>query len=159
MLHQEDRMAMDVEVRSVEPQQVLSITRWVKVEGLDDHIIGSIRTLNELAAAQGTQNAGPPFGIYHGHVNENEDGPVEVCLPVRALVAVQDGIMAKQFPAAQMAYVDIVGDQCQFPTILQAYDAVYDWIKTNGYKHDGSPLEIWLDNKGEHMQIAWPFRD
>ena len=158
VLHQEDRMTMDVQVRNTEPQHVVSITRRVKVDQLEDYIVGSIRTMNNVVDAAHVERNGAPFGIYHGHVDENEDGPVEVCLPVRAPVAVADGVAMKQLPAAQVAFVDITGEQCQFPAILQAYDAVYDWIKQNGYRHDGSPWEIYTAKDGSRMQIAWPFK-
>lgn len=143
VLYQEDRMTMDVQVRSSEPQQVVSVTRRTKVDQLEHIIMGSVGTLNELAAAQGTEHAGVPFVIYHGRVDENEDGPIEVCLPVRAPVSVADGVEAKQMPAAQLAFVDVAGEQCEFPAIMQAYDAVYDWVIQNGYQQDGSPWEIY----------------
>ena len=158
VLHREDHMAMDVEVRTVEPQHVLSITRRIKVDKLEEYINGSIGTLNEHANAAGIENNGAPFGIYHGRVDENEDGPVEVCLPVRTPVAVPDGFEAKRFGAARIAYVDISGDQCEFPAILQAYDEVYDWVKQNGYQQDGSPWEIYTAPNGSQMQIALPFK-
>jgi effector-binding domain-containing protein len=64
----------------------------------------------------------------------------------------------KKMPATQVAFVDIAGEQCEFPTILQAYDAVYDWIKQNGYRQDGSPWEIYTAQDGSEMQIALPFQ-
>ena len=151
-------MAWEVEVRNAPPQQVVSITRHVKIDQLEDHIVGSTRALKELVEAQGGEVDGLPFGIYHGPVNENDDGPMEVCLPVQQQVAANGEVTAKQLPAVRVAFVDITGEQCEFPEILKAYDAVYDWIKANGYRHDGSPWEIWMDEQGQHMQIAWPFR-
>ncbi len=54
--------------------------------------------------------------------------------------------------------VGIAGEQCEFPTIMQAYDAVYAWIKENGYRHAGSPWEIYTAENGSRMQIGWTFK-
>jgi DNA-binding transcriptional MerR regulator len=159
-LHEEEpAMAWDVQVRNVGPQHVVSITRHVKIDQLMDHISGSIRTLNELAQAQGVEPDGLPFGIYHGPVNENDNGPMEMCLPVRGAVTASGEVASKSLPAARLAYVDIMGDDCEFPAILKAYDVVYHWIARNGYQHDGPPWEIGTGSNSGRMQIAWPFHE
>jgi DNA-binding transcriptional MerR regulator len=159
-LHKEEpAMAWEVEVRNAPPQRVVSITRHVKIDQLEDHIVGSTRTLNELVEAQGGEVDGLPFGIYHGPVNENDNGPMEMCLPVRGAVAVSGEVTSKDLPATRLAYVDIEGDECEFPAILKAYDAVYDWIGQNGYHTDGPPWEIGTGSNTGRMQIAFPFRE
>ena len=64
-------------------------------------------------------------------------------------------------PQAQIAYVDIYNDDCIFPAILQAYDAVAGWITANGHQIAESPREIWHSgptDDNRHMEIAWPYR-
>ena len=68
-------------------------------------------------------------------------------------------IDARTLDATRLAYADISGDQCHFPEILKAYDAVYDWVERNGYRHVGPPWEIYTSPDGSTMQIAWPFAE
>jgi effector-binding domain-containing protein len=94
------------------------------------------------------------FTLYHGEVNEQADGPVEVCVPTR------EG--PKRLPAGEVAYTVATGDQCKFPEIIGAYDAVARWAKENGRELHGSPREIYRSDphRGEEprMEIAWPIR-
>ncbi|MFY9579770.1 MAG: GyrI-like domain-containing protein [Gaiellaceae bacterium] len=87
-----------------------------------------------------------------GPVNQEEDGPVEVCLPKT------DG--DKRLPAGEVAFTEISGSQCQFPEILGAYEAVYRWVKEHDREPDGPAREIYLNQSGEdlQMEIAVPMR-
>jgi effector-binding domain-containing protein len=88
--------------------------------------------------------------LYHGPVNDEEDGPVEVCVPATG--------GDKQLPAGEVAFTEIRGEQCRFPEILGAYDAVYRWVKDNGREPSGPAREIYLSGPGaaEQLQIAVP---
>ncbi len=154
-------MGLEVNVRTVERQPIVSITRHVKVDQLDTHIRGSLDTLYALVERQGSKPTGAPFGIYHGPVNNEDDGPMEVCVPVSQTLPADGDARASELPGGKVAYVLLEGEQCNFPAILQGYDAVYDWIRANGYEPDGPPREIWLMRPGEpeRMEVAWPLRE
>jgi hypothetical protein len=83
--------------------------------------------------------AGPAFVVYHGEVNEDGDGPVEVCVPID--VAHQDAsdTAMRREAAHDEAYVRLKKAQVEFPQILTAYDAVAQWIGANGRTHSGPP--------------------
>jgi effector-binding domain-containing protein len=83
-------------------------------------------------------------------VNNEEDGPVEVCVPTA------DG--DKRLPAGEVAFTEISGEQCRFPEILGAYDAVYRWVREQGREASGPAREIYLRGPGadEQLQIAVP---
>jgi effector-binding domain-containing protein len=109
------------------------------------------------------QNAGtsePPFGIYHGTINERDDGPIEICVPVSRKVRGEDEVAFKQLAGGNCASVTLTGKQCQFPEILGGYDAVVDWIHHNGYQLVGAPREVWASRPGEEpkMEIQWLFK-
>ena len=74
--------------------------------------------------------------IYHGEVNEDSDGPVEVCVP---FVGEADlaGQAHRVEPAHREAYTEITVAQVAFPQILSAYDAVERWIGENGREITG----------------------
>jgi DNA-binding transcriptional MerR regulator len=152
-------MAFEIGEKDVAPQQIVSISKHVYVGQLDSHIKESVRFLREYANRQGGEIVGPAFGIYHGPVNREDNGPVEVCLPVRGKFSVSGEVVSRECSGGSVAYVTVEDEQCQFPGILQAYDAVHDWITRKGCDIEESPREIWMDSeKMKKIEIAWPFR-
>ena len=154
-------MTLEVNVRTADPQPIISITRNVKVEQLGKHIGDSLKRLFALVEEQDSAMAGAPLGIYHGPVNHEEDGPIEVCLPVQGQIVVTGDIAARELAGGKVASVMLHGDQCEFPEILKGYDAVYDWIRQNGYEAAEPPREIWHSEPGTEaeMEVAWPFKE
>ncbi len=160
-LKKEAIMAFAVEIQKTPKQLVLSITKRVYLHELSSFISRSVKMLEAHAAKHGCAISGPPFGIYHGAVNQSENGPVEVCLPITGSSLLGTaGIAVKELSSAKLACVTVRGQECAFPAILKAYDAACDWIVRNGYEPDGPPWEIWVgpDEQGP-MVIAWPFRE
>jgi DNA-binding transcriptional MerR regulator len=136
----------DVVTREVREQPYVSRTKRVLVPELEPFIVDTFRELGRDGAAE------PAFVLYHGPVNAEEDGPVEVCVPTA------DG--DKRLPAGEVAFTEISGEQCRFPEILGAYEAVYRWAKENGREACGPAREIYLSGPGgdEQLQIAVPVR-
>jgi DNA-binding transcriptional MerR regulator len=136
----------DVVTKRVEEQPYVSKSRRVTVRELETFICDTFEELGyEKAEA-------PPFVLYHGTVNHEEDGPVEACVPSA------EG--ADRLPAGEVAHTQISGAQCEFPEILGAYEAVYRWAKENGREPGGPPREIYFNRIGEplQMEIALPLR-
>ena len=136
----------DVLTRRDGEQAYVSRTKRVLVPDLEPFIVDTFRELGRDGAA------GPGFVLYHGPVNAEEDGPVEVCVPA--------GDGDRRLPAGEVAFTEISGRQCQFPEILGAYDAVYRWAKDNGRDPSGPAREIYLSGPGtdERLEIAVPLR-
>jgi len=134
----------DVITTQVAEQPYVSWKKRVLVPGLEPFIVDTFRELGRDGARE------PGFVLYHGPVNNEEDGPVEVCVPT------DDG--DKRLPAGEIALTEISGEQCQFPQILGAYEAVYRWAKENGREASGPAREIYLCGPGgiEQLQIAVP---
>jgi DNA-binding transcriptional MerR regulator len=155
-----NKMSLEVTVRDILTQQIISITRHHKVDGLSKQIEQDIGALFSLAGDHGARTSGAPFGIYHGPVNEREDGPVETCVAVEGKVEGRGDIEVKQLEGGQAACVVITGDQCHYPELLAAYDAAADWIQKNGYETTQSPREIWYTAPGPDAkwEIVWLFK-
>jgi DNA-binding transcriptional MerR regulator len=138
-----------VETKRVDAQPYVSRTKRVRVPELERFIN---ETIGELWKAN--EPTGSAFAVYHGEVNEEDDGPVEVCVPTAG--------GDKTLPAGEVAYTIATGEQCRFPEIIGAYDAVARWAKENGRELEGSPREIYHSDpdKGEEdrFEIAWPIR-
>jgi DNA-binding transcriptional MerR regulator len=136
----------DVITKHVDEQPYLSKSANVYVRDLERFICD---TFEELGYDEATA---PPFVLYHGPVNQEADGPVEVCVP--------NAGGEKRLPAGDVAFTQISGAQCAFPEILGAYDAVYRWAKQNGREPGGPPREVYFNRIGEEEQIeiALPLR-
>lgn len=137
----------DVQTKQVPEQLYVSRTGRVLVPELMHFIVRTVLELREQH-----EPTGRDFVLYHGAVSEKEDGPVEVCLPTAA--------GDKRLPAGEVAYTVATGDQCQFPEILGAYEAVARWANEHGRQLDGPPREIndFDDGEPPRMEIAWPIR-
>jgi DNA-binding transcriptional MerR regulator len=136
----------EVKIRETSAQRYASRTAKLHVAELEGFITG---TIGELAA-DGMDGA--PFCIFHGPVNETDDGPVEVGVP--------RGSGDRELAAGELAYTVVDEANANFPEILGAYDAIARWAKEHGREFAGSPREIYLSGPGEpvHWEVAWPLR-
>jgi DNA-binding transcriptional MerR regulator len=145
-LMEEEELMYDLQTRQVPEVRYASSARRVRIDDLEPFISATFSELGAEAAPA------PPFVLYHGPVNEEDDGPVEVCVP-RA-----DG--EGRLPAGDVVFTAISGAQCHFPEILGAYEAVYSWTKQQGRESDGPPREIYVNGSGDalSMEIELPLR-
>jgi DNA-binding transcriptional MerR regulator len=157
---EQNPMSFEVNVKSIVPQQVLSVTHHIKVNKLDQTIRESVDTMYAILKEQKAEASASPFGIFHGAINEQEDGPLEICLPVNAQVKGKGEVQVKQLQGGDAACVMTVGPETDFPTILGAYDAAADWIQQNGYAMAEPPREVWHSGPGANpkMEIVWLFK-
>jgi len=150
----------EIHERDVPEQVVLTEQRHIRVQELDEWLPVAIGRLVETAEANGGI-AAPVFVVYHGEVNEDSDGPVEVCVPVTAEVDAADTAIRRE-PAHREAYTRIKKAQVEYPQILSAYDAVASWIGSEGRTVAGSPREVYFTDfmaaapTDEVCDIAFP---
>jgi DNA-binding transcriptional MerR regulator len=135
----------DVLTKQVGERSYVSRTERVLVSELDAY-------LSETFAALGPPDEDRPFVIFHGPVNNEEDGPIEVCVPKNG--------GDKRLPAGEVAFTEIAGAQCEFPEVLGAYEAVYRWAKEHGREPGGPPREIHVDPSpgAMRLEVALPLR-
>jgi effector-binding domain-containing protein len=95
---------------------------------------------------------GPQFVVFHGEVNQDSDGPVEICAPIDPTRTETTEVAMRREPAHREAYIRLRKAQVAFPQILSAYDAVAAWIQSQGLKIGGPPREIYF----AHFQTAGP---
>ena len=153
-------MNLEVTVREILTQQIISITRHHKVNGLSDQIQKDCGALFTLAQETGVTPVGAPFGIYHSAINEQEDGPIEICIAVQGRAEGKGNIEAKQLEGGKAACVVITGEQCHYPELLAGYDTAADWIQKNGFETAGPPREVWYTGPGPDAkwEIIWLFK-
>ncbi|MFD8592001.1 MerR family transcriptional regulator [Streptomyces sp. NPDC059637] len=151
----------EVREREVPEQVVLTEQRHVRVEELPGWIDAATKRLCGAAQAYGGP-AGPVFVVYHGEVDEDGDGPVEICLPVAAGDDIEGDAAVRREPAHREAYVRLTKAQVEFPQILSAYDAVVQWAAARGRACTGAGREVYFadrDGAGpadEVCDVAFP---
>ena len=160
------QMAPTVKTTEQQDRQLLSITRHVYIGELHAHLRQSYEQLAELISETGVEQDGNPVAIYHGHVNEEHNGPVEVGIPVKTVPSVSGDIQSGTLDGGAVAYTLLTLRQAHFPEILGYYDAVYEWIEENGHQIAGSPREVYMTRPMDKeagmdqpfLEIAWPYK-
>ena len=132
-----------VETRQIPDQHVASIERKVLVGDLPAFIQEGMGTIYNALGQAGAET-GIPFVVYHGEVNTDSDGPVEVCVPYAGEVKPASEIRLRLEPAHVEAFTRITKAQVAFPGILEAFEAVEKWAADNDRSVMGSPREVYF---------------
>jgi DNA-binding transcriptional MerR regulator len=164
LLGEERSFAMfEVHERDVPEQLVITEQRHLLLPALADWIGAAIGRLLR-AAGQCGGRTGPPFAVYHGEVNQDSDGPVEVCMPVDPERAADAPAATRREAAHREAYVRLRKAQVENPQILSAFDAVGRWIAEHGLVETAPPREVYFANfvlagpADEVCDVAFPIR-
>lgn len=152
--------AFDVHQRDVPEQTVLSEKRATYLQGLPATVIGAATRLRRAAGGHGGA-AGELFVVFYGEVNEDSDGPVEVCLPVAT-----PSPLTRSEPAHREAYVTVTAAQLEWPHVLTAYDALERWMDSTRSVCAGPSREVYRDGvtparaapDDEVCDVAFPIR-
>ena len=135
---------LEIQTRHVPEQKVMSIQRHVYIKDLPKFIGEAANTLFSYLGKMGLSSNHHSFVVYHGKVDEDSDGPVEVCVPFAGSLEPQGQIRIRLEPAHHEAYTRLTKAQVAFPGILEAYDAVYKYLKNQGKTRD-SPREVYFE--------------
>ncbi len=154
----------EVLTRETPQYKLATIRSKVHVRELGKFISEAIEEIYSYAKTKGVNVGFEDFVIYEGRVNEEQDGPIEVCVPFEGTLEPTGRIAIRLEPAQHIAYTRITKAQCSFPGILQAYDDVYGWLKANSKTVSGNSREIywadWSEAKPDDpaVDIAFPFK-
>jgi RNA polymerase sigma factor (sigma-70 family) len=165
----EKTVSYQISTKAVPAQRIISVVRDSFIGDLQAHLDGGIKTLVVYAQASGIRTIGLPMAIYHGSVREDEHAPVEVCLPVTGDIRSTIEIAVKELPTVTVAYATTTVRQSIYPGVLKAYDAINEWIRSNGHAVADDPREVYLNFNSSIfsptaslddpcVEIAWPYR-
>jgi DNA-binding transcriptional MerR regulator len=133
-----------VETREVPQQSVATLQRSLTVGDLPAFIEDGFSRLTATLRDADAERAGAFFVVYHGEVNEDSDGPVEVCLPFSGELSSAGEVVVRAEAAHHEAFTTITRSQVEFPGILDAYAAVEAWIEREAREMVGSPREVYF---------------
>ncbi len=83
-----------------------------------------------------------------------EDQRADTCVPIGPNVEANGEVHTKTVGGGEFATTIYQGRQAR----EHAYNEVYDWLKAEGYKDSGAPIETFLSQLGEELraEIAVP---
>lgn len=105
---------------------------------------------------QGALHSPEHWVIYHGLVTPDAEATVEVCVPFSGAVEPGHDIALRLEPARLVAFATVLRDDCFYPRITAAYEAVHQHISNAGLVATGPPREIYL-NHWERLTGEDPF--
>jgi hypothetical protein len=98
--------------------------------------------IEEIGAGEG-----PPFAIFHGPVDEATRSRLEVGVP--------DSGGDRLFPGGLVA-TGSGPAEADYDAIHVVYDAIADFIRTNGYSQRAGTREVYHDDR---IEIVWPIEE
>lgn len=127
------------------PVRYAARSRQLSADAIDAYVRETIALLRRDHHASGA-----PFTLYHG-CSKADEQVVEVCLPTR------DG--ERELPAQELAFAVARGRECEYPQILEVYDAVAAFAAAAGLGIGAAPRETYLTDPAAAepvMEIAFP---
>jgi DNA-binding transcriptional MerR regulator len=154
-----------IETRDVDAAKVLSLSKKVKAPDLPTFIPEATSRIFSQIERQGAKPAGPPIVMYHEPTDAESAGLVEACVPLEGSIDPTDDFVVRVEPAHREAFTRIAKGQVVFLTIMQAYDAVAEWVNNNDATITGAPREVYFDPRpwlemndaDPAADIAFPF--
>ena len=139
---------------------VVSIRRNITIPAYHQWLRPALKQLREHIAASGAEAAGDPVALYYGPVNEEDDGPVEICVPFQGTVPPHGEIKVRELPAHKALQIRTYGEYNEYPKLLEMWNALGRHVHSEGLESnwdaDMTTYEIWHE---ETMTICWPVRE
>lgn len=143
-----DLPVYDVKVRDLPARGLLSVLRHVHADELGDFAGSTLACLHEAAPGMcGVE--GLPFLVYHGAVNADSDGPVEVCRPVPepdddGWLSDLPGVVVRREAAHREAYIRLTKGESVEAVAVAALDALWRWLDEHGEEPAGNPRTVFF---------------
>jgi DNA-binding transcriptional MerR regulator len=154
----EQPMDFQFEEREMAAQTAVCIRRHVTIPAYHAWIPTVLRQLWDHINAASAQPAGSPIALYYGPVNEEDDGPVEVCVPFVGAVPPAGEIKIRALPAHKAVQLRTFGEYNEYPRLLELWNAVERRVDgqnlASNWDGDMTCYEIWHEDMT--MTIGWP---
>ena len=142
---------VDVVLREIESQLVLS---WREVVPDDDRIQYMFEEAETYIARFQARADQPPLTIYHDQEYREKDIDAEIVIPLKFAIAGTEEMRVLNLPEIKTAACVVhTGD---YATIYQAYNALLEWIESNGYRMTGPIREVYLRYTADGLGFDLP---
>lgn len=157
----EQKMSFTFTEADYPAQMVVAIRRHITVPAFHQWIRPALRQLSDHIREHGAEPSGDSVCLYYGPVNENDDGPVEICLPFKGLVPPAGEIKVRELPAHKAVQVRTFGEYNEYPKLLEMWNGLGKYVHEqnleSNWEQDMTTYEIWHEDKT--MTICWPVYD
>ncbi|MGH3488030.1 MAG: MerR family transcriptional regulator [Actinopolymorphaceae bacterium] len=156
--------AYDLRLRDVPETKVAALTCEVDQSALVSTTRGTAEKIRQHLENAGATPTNEVWMIFHGLVTPDSAAPVEVCVPFTGRADPAGPIVLRIEPGHTEAYCTVTRDECFYPRIMLAYDAVESWVLRSGMPTAGSPREVyfaeWCEIEGTDpfCHVAQPVR-
>ena len=133
-----------VALRKVAEAKVAAVRRDVDQQALAGTIDSVGEQLKQHLRAAGAEPAGEVWVIYHGLVTPDSEATVEVCMPFIGMADPAGSIVIRMEAAHTEATCTVTKNDCYFPRIVMAHEAVTSWVDRSGLLRAGAPREVYF---------------
>ncbi|MFF2045719.1 MerR family transcriptional regulator [Kitasatospora sp. NPDC058170] len=154
----------EIAEREVPEQKVAFVQQHATADQLEGFLVSSTELLFAHLRAAGACLSGPVFAVYHGLVDQDGNGPVELCAPTDSPIGPAGRIGVRLEPAHREAFIELRKEQCAYPTLAGAFEAAASWLDDQGLRPSASAREVYYPNwsgaaADEHvLDVAVPFQ-
>ncbi len=145
---------MEPTIETLTKRPLLGIRAHVKVTQIGERI-GEL--MPRLMAVAGPHVAGPPVARWHTW--ENDEGEMELAVPVRTPVEGRGEVQASTLPGGRAAVFTHVGS---YEGLKDAWGGVSKWLQSSAYQGRDAPWEEYVDDGRStpverlRTRIVWP---
>ncbi|MFB9723985.1 MerR family transcriptional regulator [Planobispora longispora] len=158
---EESLMNYTITVETLPAQTVASVRRHTDLTGAGARVAEGFGVLVEVLTQAGEHPAGAPFLVLHDVIDADNDGDIEICIPITSPVAAASPVRVDRRAAVTAAATTHRG---RHDEITPAYRALTAWITEHGHEIAGPPRETYLNDPAVTAeadlltQVAWPIR-
>jgi len=134
-----------VGLRTVPPTKVATIRAEVDQHGLVDVMRGAEWVIRSHLDGQPAISTAEYWVIYHGLVAPDSEATIEVCVPFQGSVEPAGEITIRLEPEHREVFTTVARDDCFYPRIVRAYEAVTAYSTAHALTPAGPEREIYLD--------------
>jgi effector-binding domain-containing protein len=151
----------DVTVSQVAPQQVAAVRRHTSMLTIIEDIEDGLDQLGGALETVGVRMVGRPFIVFHGRIDDETGGDIEICGPVAAPF---HGVL--EVYGTEIAGGTVVSTihRGSYDEMASSYAAIITWMDKHGLEPSGAPREYYLNDlattKPDDLltEIAFPIR-
>ncbi|WP_283134163.1 MerR family transcriptional regulator [Rhizohabitans arisaemae] len=158
---EESLMSYAITIENLPAQIVASLRRHTDLAGVGATIAEGFGTLVGVLTEAGQGPSGAPFLVFHDIIDAENDGDIDVCLPIASPVTAPSPVQVGEMAAITAAVTTHRG---RYDEISPAYHALTTWISEHGHEVAGPPRETYLNDPTTTAQadlltqVAWPIR-
>lgn len=136
-------MTYEVHVTEQKPQWVAGVKIHTSLKRIAADVPTGFGALMHGLGRGGVAPIGAPMIVYHSVIDEETDGDIELCAPVKADFIGDDQVTGRELEGGKVASTVHRGP---YEHISPAYHFLARWISDNGFEISGPPRETYLND-------------